>query len=97
MAAVASRFEQLTARNRDGSFVVPDGGKYRIYTSDTITSVDLSCVGHLSPKFSDDAASICNLFATLEVGAVPVVHCPGFDFMFFAQQGGVELQRIKDV
>ena len=75
---------------------MPDGGKYRIYNSDTITSVDLSCVGILSPKFSDDAASICNLFATLEVGAVPVVHCPGFDFMFFAQQGGVELQRIKD-
>jgi hypothetical protein len=93
--AVASKFEQLTARNHDGSLVLPGGDKYRIFTSDKITSVDLSSVGHFSPEFSDDGVSILNICAGLEVGAVPVLNCPGFEFMFFAQQGGVELQRIR--
>ena len=93
--AVASRFEQLTAKNLDESYVNAGADKYRIFTSDTITSVDLSAVGDVRPEFNNDEYSILNLCASLEVGGVAVCHCPGFDFMYFALQGGVELQRIK--
>ena len=96
MRAVVSRFEQLTALKPDGSFVFPGAEKFRLFTSDKITSIDLSAIGHLSPVFNDDNASILNLCASLEVGAVMVYNCPGFEFMYFAQQGGVELKRLKD-
>jgi hypothetical protein len=67
-----------------------------LFTSNTITSIDLSAVGHYSPVFNDDEDSILNLCTSFEVGAVPVFDCPGFDFFYFAQQGGVELKRLKD-
>ena len=61
-----------------------------------ITSIDLSSIGHLSPAFTDDdEASIRRVCEELQVGAVQVLNCPGFDFNYFAQQGGVELQRIR--
>ena len=53
-------------------------------------------MGHYSPVFNDDEDSILNLCTSFEVGAVPVFDCPGFDFFYFAQQGGVELKRLKD-
>ena len=53
-------------------------------------------MGHYSPVFNDDEDSILNLCTSFEVGAVPVFDCPGFDFLYFAQQGGAELKRLKD-
>ena len=66
-----------------------------MFTSDKITSIDLSAVGHFSAVFDDDEASILNLCASLEVEAVKVYNCPGFEFLYFAQQGDIGLRRLK--
>ena len=59
--AVALRYESLTACKPDGSYVFPGADKYRLFTSDKITNVDLSAVGQFSPEFNDDGASILQL------------------------------------
>ena len=95
---VGLQYEQRTARKPDGSYVFPGAENLRIFTSDKITCVDLSAVGHFIPEFNDNGASILNLCVSLEVGAVTVLNCPGFgeeDYMYFVQQGGVEIMRMK--
>ena len=95
---VGLQYEQRTARKPDGSYVFPGAENLRIFTSDKITCVDLSAVGHFIPEFNDNGASILNLCVSLEVGAVAVLNCPGSgeeDYMYFVQQGGVEIMRMK--
>ena len=97
LGAVGSRYEQLTARKADGSCVVVGAEKFRVFTSDMISCVDLSAIGQLSPEFNDDGDSILQLCASLEpIGVVPVHNCPGFEpSVSFALQGGDTLMRLK--